>query len=254
MRISLLAASMKAVFAILLMSGGAAPAADIQVIGLVGLRPVMAELGPQFERVTGHKLVMRYGSGAEGKQRIESGETFDLAILNPALIEDLTKAGKIAGDTRTVIFRNGTGVAVRAGASKPDIGTVDAFKRALINAQSIAYTPGRASGIHVAKVLERLGITEQMKAKTKPQPAPERVAQAVAEGEAELGFAAMDLLVGVPGADVLGPFPAELQEYIVFTAGLGSAAKEAQAAKTLVNFLKSEAARSVMKAQGLEPL
>jgi molybdate transport system substrate-binding protein len=249
-----LATSVKRVFAILLLSGTAAVAAEIKVVGLVGLRPVMAELGPHFERATGHKLIMRYGSGDEGKQRIEAGEAFDVAILNPVLIEALAKQGKIDETTRTEIFRNGTGVAGRSGAPKPDIGTVDAFKRALINANSIAYTPGRASGIHVAKILERLGIAEQMKAKTRPQTAPERVARAVAEGDADLGFAAMNLLIGVHGAEVLGPIPSELQEYIVFTAGLGAAASEAKAAKALVDFLKADTAKSVMRAQGLEPL
>jgi molybdate transport system substrate-binding protein len=239
---------------ILLAQGVATSGAEIKIIGLAGMTPLMNELAPQFERTTGHKLVMRFGSGAEGKQLIETGEAFDLAILNPVLIDELNKQGKIAAATGTEIFRNGTGVVGRAGASKPDIATVDAFKQTVLNAESIAYSPGRASGIHVAKVLDRLGIAEQMKAKTKAQPRPENVAKAVAEGKAELGFAAMNLLIGVRGAEVLGPFPAELQDYIVFTAGLGAAAKEPQAAKVLVDFLKSEHARSVMKAQGLEPL
>ena len=254
MRIRSIAASVKAGFVILLMSGTFTAAAEIKVIGLAGMTPLMKELAPQFERTTGHKLAMRFGSGAEGKRLIESGEAFDVAILNPVLIEELTNQSKIAAGTRTEIFRNGTGVVGRAGAAKPDIATVEAFRRALLDAKSIAYSPGRASGIHVAKVLDRLQLAEQMKPRTKPQPAPERVAQAVAEGEAELGFAAMNLLIGVRGTEVLGPFPAELQDYIVFTAGLGAAAKEPQAAKMLMDFLKSEAAKSVMKAQGLEPL
>jgi molybdate transport system substrate-binding protein len=239
---------------ILLARGPATSAAEIKIIGLAGMTPLMNELAPQFERTTGHKLVMRFGSGAEGKQLIETDEAFDLAVLNPLLIDDLTKQGKIAAATRTELFRNGTGVVGRAGASKPDITTVEAFKRTLLNAESIAYSPGRASGIHVAKVLDRLGIAELMKAKTKAQPRPEDVAKAVAEGKTELGFAAMNLLIGVRGAEVFGPFPSELQDYIVFTAGLGAAAREPQAAKALVDFLKTEGARSVMKAQGLEPL
>jgi molybdate transport system substrate-binding protein len=254
MRVSSLIGAAKLAMMILLAQGVGAIAAEIKVIGLTGMTPLAKELGPQFERTTGHKLVMRFGSGAEGKRLIEAGEAFDLAVLNPVLIEELTKQGKIAANTRTEIFRNGTGVVGRAGASKPDITTVEAFKLALLNARTIAYSPGRASGIHVAKVLDRLGITEQMKAKTKPQPSPERVAHAIAAGEAELGFAAMNLLIGVPGAVVIGPVPPDLQDYIVFTAGIGVAATEPQAARTLVDFLKSENARSVMKAQGLEPL
>lgn len=247
-------AAAKLTLIILLAQGVVATAAEIKVIGLAGMTPLMKELGPQFERTTRHRLVMRFGSGAEGKRLIETGEAFDLAVLNPALIEDLTKQGKIAANTRMEIFRNGTGVVGRAGAPQPDIATVESFKRALLNARSIAYSPGRASGIHVAKVLDQLGIAEQMKAKTKPQPSPERVAHAVAADEAELGFAAMNLLIGVPGAVVIGPFPVDLQDYIVFTAGIGAASTEPQAARILLDYLKSQAARSVMKAQGLEPL
>lgn len=238
---------------VLLLAGGAARAAEIRVIGLAGMTPLMKDIGPQFERTTGHKLVTRFGSGAEGKRLIEAGEAFDLAILNPALIDEFAKQGRIAADTCQVIFRNGTGVVGRAGASKSDIASVEAFKQVMLNAKSVAYSPGRASGLHVAKVFERLGIAEQMKAKTKAQEAPERVAQAVAGGEAEIGFAAMNLLIGVRGAEVIGPFPAELQSYIVFTAGIGAAAKEPQAAKQLLDFFKTDFAKSAMKAQGLEP-
>jgi molybdate transport system substrate-binding protein len=239
---------------VLLAQGVTAEAAEIRVIGLAGMTPLMNELGPQFERARGHRLIMRFGSGAEGKRLIEAGEAFDLAVLNPMLIDELTKQGKLTAGTRTEIFRNGTGVVIRAGAARPDIGSSETFKQALLNAKSVAYSPGRASGIHVAKVFEQLGVAEQMKVKTKPQPAPEHVARAVADGEAELGFAAMNLLIGVSGAEVLGPFPAGLQDYIVFTAGLGSKAAEPQAARVLLDFLKSETAKSVMKAQGLEPL
>jgi molybdate transport system substrate-binding protein len=208
---------------VLLAQGVTAEGAEIRVIGLAGMTPLMNELGPRFERATGHRLIMRFGSGAEGKRLIEAGEAFDLAVLNPVLIDELTKQEKIAAGTRTEIFRNGTGVVIRAGASRPDIGSSEAFKQALLNAKSVAYSPGRASGIHVAKVFEQLGIAEQMKAKTRPQQAPEHVARAVAD-------------------------------YIVFTAGLGSKAAEPQAARVLLEFLKSETAKSVMKAQGLEPL
>jgi molybdate transport system substrate-binding protein len=238
----------------LFLQGVGAAAAEIKVIGLVGMTPLMKELGPQFERSSGHKLSMRFGSGPESRRLIESGEVFDLAVLNLVLFVELTKQGRIAATTRTEIFRNGMGVAGRSGAAKPDITTVDAFKQTLLNAKTITYAPSRSSGIHLAKVLDRLGIAEQMKSKTKPQPEPDRVAQAVAAGEAELGFAAINLLIGVPGAVVIGPFPVDLQDYIVFTAGIGVAATEPQAARTLLDYMKSEPARSVMKAQGLEPL
>jgi molybdate transport system substrate-binding protein len=172
--------------------------------------------------------------------------------LNPPLIRTFSEQGRIVSGTVRELFRNGTGVVVRAGARKPDISTPDAFKAAILNAQSIAYSPGRASGIHVEKVLTQLGIADQMKSRIKAQPVPDVVAKNVASGEAEIGFAAMNLLVGVPGTEVVGPFPETLQEYIVFTVGLSTSAQDPGAATALINFLQSETARSVMRRQGLE--
>jgi molybdate transport system substrate-binding protein len=254
MKIRLLVAASNIGFMFLLLVGIAAQAAEVKVLSAFGIRPVMEDLGPKFERTTGHKPAIQYGLGAALKRQIEAGETFDLAILTPPLIDDLTKQGKVAGGTRTVIARSGMGVAMRAGAPKPDISSVDAFKRALLNAKSIAYAPEGTTGIHLAKVLERLGIAEEIKAKTKPQKTPERMAQAVADGEAELGFAATSVILATPGAAVLGPFPPELQDYVVFTAVIGAAAKETEAARALIKFLTSPAAVSVIKAKGMEPV
>lgn len=153
----------------LLAHGTAANAAEIKVIAGAGFSSALGELGPQFERATGHKLVIQYGVTGSMKRQIESGEAFDLAIVPGALMDDVTKQGKIAAGTRAEIARVGMGVGVRAGAPKPDISSVDAFKRALLNAKSVTYAPEGATGIHLVKVLERLGIAEQMKAKTKPQ-------------------------------------------------------------------------------------
>lgn len=228
--------------------------AEIRVVGLAGMTPLMKELGPVFEIQSGHKIISRYGSGADGRRIIEAGEPFDVAVLNPPLIRMFSEQGKIVSGTGRDLFRNGTGVVVRAGAPKPDISTPDAFKAAVLNAQSVAYSPGRASGIHVEKVLAQLGIAEQLKSKTKAQPLPDVVAKAVASGEAEIGFAAMNLLVGVPGTELVGPFPKPLQEYIVFTIGLSASAQDPAAANAFINFLRSETARSVMLRQGLEPL
>lgn len=206
----------------LAVSTATAHSADIRVIGLAGMTPLMKELDPIFARQSGHKIIPRYGSGADGRRLIEAGEPFGVAILNLPLIKMFGEQGKIVSGTARELFRNGTGVVVRAGTPKPDISPPEAFKAALVRAQSIAFSPGWASDIHVEKVLAQLGIADQMKAKTKPQPLPDDVAATVARGDAELGFAAMNLLVGVPGADVVGSFPSALQEYIVFTIGLGA--------------------------------
>jgi molybdate transport system substrate-binding protein len=238
--------------AIALPGGHAAKAAEVKVMAGAAMSGVIGELGPQFERATGHKLVMQYGLSGAFKRQIEGGEAFDLAIIAPVALDDLIKQGKIAADTRADIVRVGMGVAVRAGAPKPDVSSVDAFKSTLINAKSVTYAPEGATGIHLAKVLERLGITEQVKAKTKPQQDPARIPQAVADGEAELGFAVTNILLSVKGVELAGLFPPELQNYVVQTAGVSSGAKEPEAAKALIKFLMTPEATSVIKAKGME--
>lgn len=254
MRIHSIVQAATIAFVILLAHITAGVAADIKVLSTFGMRQVLNEIAPQFERTTGHKLAIQYGSSAGLKQQIEGGETFDLAIITPPVIDDLTKQGKVAGETRAIIARSGMGVAVRAGAPRPDISSVDAFKRALVNAKSVTYTPGGTTGTHLARVLARLGIAEEMKAKTKPEQTPERIVQAVADGEVEFGFTAISTILATPGVAVLGPFPSELQDYIVYTAGVGAGSKETEAAKALVNLLRTDGAASVMKATGLDPL
>ena len=254
MRISSLAAAAAVGFTMLLAQGMGTQAAEVKVMAGAALSGAIGELGPQFERATGHKIVIEYGLTGTFKRRIEGGEAFDLVIITPAALDDLIKQGKVAADTRGNIARVGMGVAVRAGTPKPDISTVDAFKSALLNAKSVTYAPEGATGIHLAKVMEQLGITEQMKAKTKPQTVPVNIAKAVAAGEAELGLAVVNILQSVKGVELVGLFPTELQNYVVLTAGVGSSAKEPEAAKALIKHLTTPAAAVVIKAEGMEPL
>jgi len=238
----------------LLAQGAAVEAAEVRVIAGAALSGVMGELGPQFERATGHKLMIQYGVAAGMQRQIEAGEAFDLAIVGSETMDAVAKQGKIAAGTRTDIARVGMGVGVRAGAPKPDISSADAFKRALLNAKSVTYAPEGATGIHLAKVFARLGITEQMKAKTTPQKIPARIAHAVADGEAELGFAVTNILLSVRGVELAGMFPGELQNYLLFTAGVGTDAKQPDAAKALIKHLTAPNAVPVIKAKGLEPV
>jgi molybdate transport system substrate-binding protein len=164
----------------------------------------------------------------------------------------LIKQGKIAGDTRFDFARVGIGVAVRAGATKPDIGSVAAFKGALLNAKSITYPPEGATGIHLAKIFERLEIAEQMKAKTKPQQAAENVARAVAHGEAEIGILGATVIVGADGLDFVGLIPSELQYYVVQTAGVSSNSNEPAAARAFVKFLATPEATAIVTSKGME--
>jgi molybdate transport system substrate-binding protein len=254
MRKHSLAAAGRIVFAIALAQGAAASAAEIKVLSPGGFRPVLNELGPQFERTTGHKLIIQYGSAAGMKRQIEAGEAVDVVVLTKIFMDDVSKQGKLAAGTRADVGRSAMALAVRVGAPKPDVDSVDAFKRALANAKSIAYSPEGTTGLHLTKVFGQLGIAEDMKAKTKPADTPERAIQAVANGDAELGFGVSSLILHTPGAELAGRLPAELQDYVVYGVAVGAAAKEAEAARALLGFLKGEAAAAVMKAKGIDPL
>jgi molybdate transport system substrate-binding protein len=231
----------------------AAEAAEVKVLCASAMRSVMKELGPRFEGTTGHKLVVQFDVVGALKRQIDAGEGFDVVILTTPLINDAVKEGTIAAGTRADVARSGLGVIVRTGAPKPDISSADAFKRTLLNAKSISYAKERATGIYLESLFKRLGITEQMKLKTKFPPTG-RGAQFVAEGETELMLSAISTFEPVPGAELLGPLPPELQRHVGYSAGVGSAAKEAEAGKALINFLKAPEAVPVLKAKGMEPM
>jgi len=237
-----------------LVGGAAANAGEIKVLAAVAMADVFAELRPQFERSTGHKLTMRFEPPGVVKQRIDAGEPFDVTVLVPALMVDLAKQGKIIAETRADIARDSLGLAVRAGAAKPDISSLDAFRRALLDAKSFALVrEGAAGPPHFNKVFERLGIVEEMKPKTRLQPSPGRVLEAVANGEVELGFVIISLIRRASGVELAGRLPDEVQFSFVFTAAVGTSAADAEAAKLLIKFLKSEVAVPVIKAKGMEP-
>jgi molybdate transport system substrate-binding protein len=232
--------------------GFAAKAAEIKVIAAGPLTAVFKELGPQFERDTGHKLVTRFATTSVVKREIDAGETFDLAISITSGIDDWIKEGKIVAATRAAVAYAGLGMGVRAGARKPDIGSVEASKRALLHAKSVAHGAESASAAYFKGLLERLGIAEEMKSKLKPM-GPGAVLKSVASGEVEIGVAVVPTIVAAPGVELVGPFPSELQTYVGFTAGVSTGAKELEAAQALITFLTSPAAVAVIKAKGMEP-
>lgn len=242
-----------AAFMLLLAQGVTVKAAEVKLLSASAMEAVVSELGSQFERTTGHKLTVRYDVAGILKRQIDAGETFDVVILTPPLIDDLVKQGKIATGTRTAIASSGMGVVVRAGAPKPDISSADAFKRALLNAKSIGYTKNTPSAAYLARLLDRLGIAEQMKPKSRLHEGTGATEQAVAAGDAELGFMTISSLLHFPGAELLGPLPPELQNYVVYTGAVGTSAQEPEAAKALINFLTSKSAVPVIKAKGMEP-
>jgi molybdate transport system substrate-binding protein len=230
-----------------------AQAADIKVICSNGFQAVMHELGPQYERATGHKLVVSYGLAAVLGKEIEGGEAFDLTILAPPQIDALIRQGKIAADSRAVLARSGIGVMVRSGAPKPDISTVDAFKRALLDAKSIAFPPQGQSGIYLVGLIERLGLTEALKTKMMPIASGPLTGETVAKGEAEIGITPIGELLAVKGVALVGPLPPLVQNYIVQTAGISATAAQGAAARDFLKFLMAPANAHVIAEKGMEP-
>jgi molybdate transport system substrate-binding protein len=226
-----------------------AGAAEIKVLS--GSRAIVEELARQFEGASGHKLIIRFEGNAQLKRKIEAGEAFDVAILNPPVIDELIRSGKIVG-ARADIGRAGIGVGVRAGAPKPDIGSVDAFKHALHDAKSVAFAEEGASGIYFMRLLDRLGLAQEMRAKLRPMPALDSV-EIVARGDAEMVVVVLPRILVVPGVDLVGPIPAELQTWIGTSAGIGAAASEPEAAQALIRFFTAPAAAPFLKAKGMEP-
>jgi molybdate transport system substrate-binding protein len=213
------------------------------------LKTALDELGPKFERATGHKLVTKFEAVAVLKREIEAGETFDVTILLPAAIDDLIKQGRVIA--RTDISRSGVGVAVRSGAAKPDVGSVDALKGTLLGANSISYSPDSASSTFFLRLADRLGIGDQVKPKLKAAPGG-RVMEPVASGDADLTVITIPNIIGVPGVALAGRLPTELQSYTIFSAGVSAAAREVDGARELIRYLGAPEATPVFEAKGME--
>jgi molybdate transport system substrate-binding protein len=239
--------------ALALAGAGTAHAAEIKMLVSNAMKTTLEELAPQFETASEHRLAITFGAASELKTSIESGAAFDVAILTPAVIEALVKDGKLSATGGADIARAGFGIAARKGAPKPDIGTVEAFRHALLDAKSIAYVEAGAGSPYFKSLLERLGIADQIKPKLKPQPTSNPAAKAVANGEAEIGITAISEILPYAGAEVVGPLPSEIQFYSVSAAAIAANTREPEAAKTVIRFLTAPAAAAVIKAKGLNP-
>jgi len=229
-----------------------AQAADIKVLSGNGAKAAVSELAAQFERASGHKVSIRFEVNVATKRRIEGGEAFDVAILNPPVLDDLIRQGRVVRETRAVIGRAGIGVGVREGAPKPDISTVAAFKRTLLSVNSVAYPGEGASGKYFVSLVERLGMSAEMKPRMRPMPAEYHV-ETVARGEADLVVVVSSRISGVHGVVLVGRIPEELQTWIGFTAGVAVAAKEPEAARAMLKFFTAPPAAAVLRAKGVEP-
>jgi len=235
-----------------------ASADEIRVMISGGLSAAYEVLVPEFERATGHKVITARGPSMGTTVnaipvRLERGEPADVLIMVGYALKDLADKGKVMPNSSVDLVKSPIGIAVKAGAPKPDISTADALKRALLAARSIAYSDS-ASGVYVStEMFQKLGIADDMKDKAKKIPATP-VAEIVAHGDAELGFQQISELKAVAGVDIIGPLPDELQRITVFSAGIAAVSKEPEAGRALIKFLASPAAREAIVKSGMDPI
>jgi molybdate transport system substrate-binding protein len=232
-----------------ILSASTASADEIRVLSSVGIKAVVEELAPQFEKTTKHKVTTVFDLASAQKTRIDAGERFDVAILTPALIDDLIAKGTIASASRAVVARTGLGLMIRGGARKPDVTTVDAFKKTLLDAKAITLVPAGASGVAFLATAKKLGIADTIK--TKPAASGEEVNANVTSGAADIAILPISEILPVKGAQLGGVFPADVQTFIVMAAGV-SAKAQGSAARDFVTFLMSKANDPVIKAKGME--
>jgi molybdate transport system substrate-binding protein len=241
---------------LVLVQTATAKAAEIKLLSAIALQQLMENLGPKFEAATKHKLTTTIAPLGQALKRLQDGEVYDLVILPRRGIEGLAKDGKVVVSTVTAIVVTRIGVAVRKGAPKPDISSSDAFKRSMLAAKSITHgnpATGGISGVHVVKVLERLGIAGEMKAKTVLLDKAGLAGVLVADGKAEIVIQPIQELVVVPGIEVVGPLPEELQDTVTYQAVIMPSAKEVEPLNALINYLRTPEAIGVIKAMGMEP-
>ncbi|MGA6928081.1 MAG: molybdate ABC transporter substrate-binding protein [Pseudolabrys sp.] len=245
-----------AIAVFLIAQAGLVKAAEVKVFSTIGVQAALEELAPKFEQATGSKLNITWATAAILVKRVQAGETADLMVLTKQSLDALTKDNKATAGADAIFASSGMAVVVKKGAPKPDISTPDAFKQALINAKTIAYSDpaaGGASGVYFAKLLERMGIADQMKAKTRHPPPSGNSANLVVAGEADLAIQQEPEVMSVAGIDMVGPLPADLNNITAYAAGIGAGSQQADAATALIRFLHSPEAQAVFKAKGLKP-
>ncbi len=236
-------------------SGLSAGAAEVKITSSNALKASLEQLAPAFEQASGHTVAFTWGAGAVLKAAIESGANsgFDAVILASPAIDDLIRKGRVAETGRTVLAYSNAGVAVRKGAAKPDISTVDGFKRALLDAKSIALVEQGGTGIYMRALLPRLGIADAVRDKIRFLPPEIPAAKAVADGQAELGITQVSEILPYAGAELVGPLPKEIAMTDAFVIAIGAGAGQAGPARMLIDFLTAPAAATVYRAKGLDP-
>lgn len=235
-------------------AGAAAEATELKLLSASALHPAIDALIPDFEKSSGYKVRVDYGTAGAVAERVLKGETADMILSSVQAVDRLETQGKVVAENRIVIAKVGVGAFVRKGAAKPDIGSADAFKRAMLAARSIAYPDpagGGASGIYVANLLERMGIAGEMKSKTRLSTL-DTLYTSVASGEVEIGFNQVSEILAQPTVELIAPLPSDIQNYTQFAPGIITGSNQTDAVKALVAFLSSPASRTVLKAKGFE--
>jgi molybdate transport system substrate-binding protein len=243
-----------AVFLTVTITPTASNAAEIKLLSAAALRPTFGELLPQFEKDTGHRVRVVYGNVGALTDRLTKGEAADVAIVTDTQIDELQKLGKVLAGTRLDVAKVGVGAFVRKNSPKPDISSVDAFKRTVLAAKTVTYSDpalGGAAGIYMARLMDRLGISDEMNQRIKLHPGG-LLYQIVANGQADLGFDQISLILEQPIVELVGPLPTPIQYYTTFAAGIGATSDQAEAGKALITFLASPSAQARMKTNGFE--
>ena len=232
-----------------------ATAAEIKILTAGAFRQVVVALVPDFQKQTGHTVTVDNGTTGELTKRIEGGEAFDIVVITPAVVDGMVATGKIVAGSRINLAGVDIGVMVKEGAPKPDVSTVEAFKQALLAAKTVAYldpASGGSSGIYIDKLLERLGIADQVRPKAKLKKGG-HVADFIASGEAELGLHQISEILPVKGVVLVGPLPKEIQNTTIYAAGLSATAKNKEAAQAMIKYLSGPDAAAVLKSKGMGP-
>ncbi|MGZ3320630.1 MAG: substrate-binding domain-containing protein [Xanthobacteraceae bacterium] len=236
----------------LTVTGMTGHAAEIRVLSTQATEEAYRELVPEFEKVTGNKVTTTFTGTLDANKRLAAGENYDLLIMAASSIDEHIKGRKVVPGSRVDLAKSGVGVGVKSGAPKPDISTTEALKKTILAARSIGYSTG-PSGVYVAGLFQRLGVADEIKGRLKQTPTGVFVGSIIASGEAEIGFQQISELSHFAGVDYVGPLPADVQQFTMFSSGIIVGAKDADGATALVKFITAPAAAAAFKKRGMEP-
>jgi len=236
----------------LTVTGMTGHAAEIRVLSTQATEEAYRELVPEFEKATGNKVTTTFTGTLDANKRLAAGENYHLLIMAASSIDEHIKGGKVVPGSRVDLAKSGVGVGVKSGAPKPDISTTEALKKTILAARSIGYSTG-PSGVYVTGLFQRLGVADEIKGRLKQTPTGVFVGSIIASGEAEIGFQQISELSHFAGVDYVGPLPADVQQFTMFSSGIIVGAKDADGAKALVKFITAPAAAAAFKNRGMEP-